>query len=164
MCFLSLGASFHPSWAGGLVPIQKVFPPLSWQKRCIWGPSWQLYQNSWELTDWRLAKSTLICQQAAVAWMEAVSMQTLDMLGRLYPSRLFSWVCRKPDKSAAFIYTMLLWESKSDFFCMWRNHFSSQIFLCNILLPSSLLQLGDLNADPRRHKISIRRTSTKAFF
>lgn len=48
------------------------------------------------------------------------------------------------------------------FFCIQRN--SSQVFQCKILLPSFLLQVGGLNADPRRHKVSIRCTSTKAVF
>lgn len=47
---------------------------------------------------------------------------------------------------------------------MRRNSFSSQIIWYNILLPSSLSQADSLNADPRRHKVSIRRTSIKTFF
>lgn len=94
-------------------------------------------------------------------------MQRLDMLDRLQPSLFFLWSVQSPTShliSPIPHSEEIFLESESDFFLMQINSFSSQIFLCNILLPLSLLQVDSLNVAPRRHKASIRHTSTKVFF
>ena len=91
----------------------------------------------------------------------------IDTLDRLHPSRFFYGSVESLTSQLVSLIPHseeILLECKSDFFSMRRNSFSSQIFQCNILLPSSLLQVDSLNAGPRRDKISMRCTSTKAFF
>lgn len=103
--------------------------------------------------------------------MEAAWMQRWDMLDRLHPFTFFLWVCRKPGWPAAFTYTALNW----DFIDIWewyffffpglkKEFFSFPIFYCNILLPLSLLQVDDLNTDPRKQKVLIRHQQKQFFF
>lgn len=81
--------------------------------------SFVVYLNTWVLTDLRLAESALACQKADVAWMEAVSMQRLDMLDRLHPSRFFYGSVGSLTGQLVSIIPHseeILLESESDFF------------------------------------------------
>lgn len=153
--------------------MHKGFPRNVEQKRLIRGPCWWhswfiTTPEGWQIRDlpsqhlsankqmwhgWRLRE----CRDE-ICWIDYTpSLFFYGSVGSLAGQLL----------SLTLHSTETLLTSESDFFFfpgLKKEFFSFPIFYCNILLPLSLLQVDDLNTDPRKQKVLIRHQQKQFFF